>query len=117
MKPSETKDFYERLGVSQNASEAELKTAYRTLAHKWHPDKNPGKETEYAPEFIAVCEAYTQVSSEGRKVLQDIPKANDSFVTYREFFDIINHVSPEMGVMLRMFGGSDLERMFGTIFR
>ena len=116
-KPSETKDFYERLGVSQTASEQELKTAYRTLAQQWHPDHNPGKEKEYAPEFVAVCEAYTQVSSEGRKVLEDLPKTDDSFMNYREFFDIINHVSPEMSTVLRMFSGSSMPLGLEALFR
>lgn len=57
----EYKDYYKILGVSRNASEKEIKSAYRKLARKYHPDVNPGDKTA-EERFKDINEAYEVLS-------------------------------------------------------
>ena len=52
------KDYYSTLGVPKNASEDDIKKAYRKLAMQFHPDKNPGKEAWANEKFKEINEAY-----------------------------------------------------------
>lgn len=64
------RDFYETLGVSRNAPEAEIKKAYRRLAMKHHPDRNPGDKTSEA-QFKEAKEAYEILSDQQKRAAYD----------------------------------------------
>ena len=58
----EKRDYYEVLGVSKDASEAEIKKAYRKLAKELHPDHNDAPDSE--EKFNEIRDAYEVLSSE-----------------------------------------------------
>jgi DnaJ-class molecular chaperone len=64
------RDYYEVLGVSKNASDDEIKKAYRKLAIKYHPDKNPGNK-EAEEKFKEINEAHDVLSDKQKRARYD----------------------------------------------
>ncbi|MGI8559953.1 MAG: molecular chaperone DnaJ [Luteimonas sp.] len=97
------RDYYEVLGVARNASEEELKKAYRRCAMKYHPDRNPG-DASTLEQFKECKEAY-EVLSDGGK---------------RRMYDQHGHAAFEHGMgggnAGPGFGGADMGDIFGDIF-
>jgi molecular chaperone DnaJ len=100
------RDYYEVLGVSKNADDAELKKAYRKLAKKYHPDMNPG-DAEAEKKFKEASEAYA--------VLSDADK--------RRQYDQFGHAAFSNGAGGAGggfggfdFNGADFSDIFGDIF-
>jgi molecular chaperone DnaJ len=91
------RDYYEVLGVAKGASADEIKKAYRSLAMKYHPDRNTGDE-EAAARFKEVAEAYA--------VLSDPDK--------RGRYDRYGHAGLE-GVAMPDFGDASVFDLFGDI--
>lgn len=70
-------DYYEILGVERKATEKEIKTAYRKLARKWHPDLHTGKDKDKAEEKIKLInEAYEVLSDKEKREKYDRLGAN-----------------------------------------
>ena len=64
------RDYYDVLGVSKDASESELKKAYRKLAMKYHPDRNPD-DKEAEEKFKEAAEAYEVLGDEEKRAKYD----------------------------------------------
>ena len=93
-------DYYELLEVTRTATDGELKSAYRKLAMKWHPDRNPGNKD---------CEAKFKEINEAYDVLKDEQK--------RAAYDRFGHAAFEQGGGAQGQGfGADFASTFSDIF-
>ncbi|KAM9839651.1 dnaJ homolog subfamily B member 6b [Aulostomus maculatus] len=64
-------EYYQILGVQKNATQEDIKKAYRKLALKWHPDKNPDNKEEAEKKFKELSEAYEVLSDESKRNIYD----------------------------------------------
>ncbi|KAI3858958.1 hypothetical protein MKW98_028691 [Papaver atlanticum] len=65
-------DYYNMLKVSRNASDENLKKAYRRLAMRWHPDKNPNNKKEAESKFKQISQAYDVLSDPQKRQIYDL---------------------------------------------
>jgi molecular chaperone DnaJ len=65
------RDYYEILGLNKNAAAEEIKRAYRRLALKYHPDRNPENHKEAEEKFKEICEAYEILSDPQKRQTYD----------------------------------------------
>lgn len=113
------KDYYEVLGVKKDASSEEIKKAYRSLALKYHPDRNPG-DKEAEDKFKEITEAYEILSDESKRKNYDQFGFNgingsyqdfNSSAAYRDFSDLFRNLrnSERFRDMFYGFGDTEAE--------
>jgi len=91
-----TSDYYQTLGVDRGATEVEIKAAYRRLALRWHPDRNPG-DGAAEDKFKELSIAYAVLSDEEKRVHYDRfgaidgagPLGGADIASATEFFDAL----------------------------
>jgi curved DNA-binding protein len=98
------KDYYRILGAPKNASDAEIKKAYRKLAMQYHPDRNPGKEKWANEKFKEINEAYGVLGDPQKR------KQYDQFGTVGNIGDIFGSpfTTTTFEEMMKDFGGAGL---------
>jgi molecular chaperone DnaJ len=106
------RDYYEILGVSKSASTDEVKAAYRKLAMKFHPDRNPG-DKQAEENFKEAAEAYEVLSDSQKKARYDQfghqgMRGGFDNQGFADVNDIFSHFSDIFG------GGSIFDELFGT---
>lgn len=101
------RDFYEVLGVKRNAEEKEIKSAYRKLARKFHPDVNPNDKT---------AEAKFKEASQAYEVLSD-PEKRKLYDQYGHQWENVQGAGTQGGVQFDFGGGGQgfFEQIFGNI--
>ena len=103
------KDFYEALGVSRSAEEKEIRSAYRKLARKFHPDVNPNDKAAEA-RFKEVNNAYEVLSDSEKR------KKYDKYGDRWEMADQIEEANRRGGGGFRAAQGAEAFGDFGSIF-
>ena len=68
------KDYYKTLGIPENASDDDIRKAFRKLAFQYHPDKNPGHEKEAEEKFKDINEAYGVLSDRTKRQQYDMTR-------------------------------------------
>ncbi|ESO01695.1 hypothetical protein HELRODRAFT_81359, partial [Helobdella robusta] len=106
-------DYYNVLEIAQTANEGEIKKAYRKMALKWHPDKNPGNKEEAEAKFKEISEAYEVLSDkEKREIYNKYGKngltngqaqAHFNHFTFRDPFDVFREVFESMDPFVDFF--------------
>ncbi|MFA5182688.1 MAG: DnaJ C-terminal domain-containing protein [Syntrophales bacterium] len=95
-------DYYQLLGVDKKATTEEIKKAYRKLALKWHPDKNPNNKAQAEEKFKKISEAYAVLSEQEKRNQYDTYGSADQFRQKYSQEDIFKNF--DLNDLLRGFG-------------
>jgi len=109
-----SEDYYKILGVDKNSSADDIKKAYRKLALKWHPDKNPNNKSS-EENFKKISEAYAVLSDSEKRKNYDMFGSADQFRQRYSQEDIFRDF--DLDDILRSFGFGGFKRGGTRTFR
>ncbi|HOP49705.1 MAG TPA: molecular chaperone DnaJ [Ignavibacteriales bacterium] len=114
---AQKRDYYEVLGVDKNASQDDIKKAYRKLAMQYHPDRNPSKEAE--EKFKEITEAYEVLSDPDKRSKYDKfghsgMRMGEDFHQYTNMNDIFSNFSDIFETFFGGAGGSIFDNFGGS---
>ena len=107
------KDYYKILGVEKTSTEDEIRSAYRKLAMKWHPDRNPDNLEEAKNKFAEINEAYETLSNPEKRQQYDNPSPFGDFGGGMGGGGTTRQWTDENGNMHFEFSGGDMPGGFG----
>lgn len=114
---AEKQDYYELLGVKKESSQEEIKKAFRKMALKYHPDRNPDNKEEAEKKFKQVAEAYEVLSDPKKRSQYDQfghagmgGFTSRGFSSVEDIFDIFGDVFEGDGLFSSFFGGGRSRR-------
>jgi len=112
------KDYYQTIGVPRNATEEQIKKAYRKLAMQYHPDRNPGKEKWANEKFKDINEAFSVIGDPEKR------RQYDQFGTVGNIGDIFGspYTRTTFEDVMKDYGGSGLgfdflDGIFGDLLK
>ncbi len=109
----EYQDYYKTLGVSRQASDTELKRAYRRLARRYHPDVNPG-DAQADTRFKEINEAYQVLSDPEKRKRYD--RFGSNWRRTGSFEEAFRHAGAPHGASPRGFAGAGFSDFFESLF-
>lgn len=121
--PVTKRDYYDVLAIARNASEDQIKQAYRKLAKQYHPDMNPENRKESEEKFKELSEAYEVLMDKNKRQLYDqyghegvSQRFGPSGFDFRRDFTHTDDLRDIFGDFLRGFGDSEGGSIFDLLF-
>ncbi|CAD8049698.1 unnamed protein product [Paramecium sonneborni] len=108
-------DYYQILGVDKNATTEDIKSAYRKLALKWHPDKNPDNQEGAKKQFQLILQAYTVLCDSQKRANYD--KYGTADGEEQMNFDFDDFFAQDFESMMNFMMGDAFMKMFTNIGR